>query len=230
MSKTLFSDLGAQNARQAAAAQEHLAKTSNFDAFGAGEALARADQKIIEDQKRLQERQSPPGTFKIPPLLEQRRISHVIPDGAFRRAPIWDWCFVYQIARKDISDGDTYGNTRIIMSANTRDYKRNESPRAILVAAGPMALDTLSSHGIHVGDVVFMIRNAPWAIEVDELDGRPIYMHCLRDADLVAGEDLQKRIDAGVLKIERGADGKHKYVTENGETLDPCSPWVPDDL
>ena len=227
MSKVLFSDLGAQAAKEEA--KNKTQQGPQFDAFGAGEALLRADQKLIEDQRRLQERQSPPGTFKIPPLLEQRRLSHVIPDGAFKRAPIWDWCFLWQIARKDISDGDTYGSTSIVMSANTRDYKRNESPRAVLVAAGPMALDTLSSHGIHVGDVVFMIRNAPWAIEVDELDGRPLYMYCLRDADLVAGEDLQKRIDQGILKIAR-VEGKHKYVTESGETLDPQSPWIPDDL
>lgn len=232
MSKVLFSDLGAEKAKQERA--EKKDEKVPFDAFEAGAALARADQKLLDDQRRLRERQSPPGTFKIPPLLEKRRLQHVVPDGAFKRAPLWDWCFLIQVARQDISDGDTYGNTSIIMSANTRDYKRNESPRALLVGAGLGALDTLSSHGIHIGDIVFMIRNAPWAIEVDELDGRPIYMYCLRDADLVAGEDLQKRIDEGVLTVERYKDEKgifhHRYVTENGEPLNPMSPWLPDDL
>jgi hypothetical protein len=232
MTERIFSDLGAKAPRNVTTTAK-----SEFDPFGAGESLLRQDEQLKEYAKILQSRMSPPGTFKIPPLLELRRQQHLIPDGAFKRTPVWDWCFVYQIARDDISDGQTYGDTKIVMSANTRDYKKRESPRGVLVAAGLQALDTLSSHGIQVGDVVTMIRNAPWAIEVDFVGSQSLYVYCLRDADLVSGEDLQKRLNDGVLRLERVVEEKdgqkftrHRYVQEDGTPMDPMSPWIPDDL
>jgi hypothetical protein len=82
-----------------------------------------------------------------------------------------------------------------------------------------------------------MIRNAPWAIEVDFVGSQSLYVYCLRDADLVSGEDLQKRLNDGVLRLERVVEEKdgqkftrHRYVQEDGTPMDPMSPWIPDDL
>jgi hypothetical protein len=206
-------------------------KSTYMDAH---EALIRQEEHIRDVANRLKAKLSPPGTFKIPAILEERRQQHLIPDGCFRIQPLYDWLILYQLGRQDMEEGSTWGDGPILKSVNAQKVAQNESPRAILVSAGLGALDTLSSHGICLGDVVFMVRNAPWAIQVDVIGSERLYARICRDADIAAGEDLMKRLNSGELtQASRvNSDGQliHYYATKDGKPLNPVSPQIPDDL
>lgn len=213
-------------------ARRELAPKSSF--LDAHEAHMRHLDEVKAASEKLKAKMAPPGSFNLPPLLEERRWQHLIPNGAFHHQPLYDWCFVYQTARYDMTGNETWGETSIVKTQTAQKLGEQESPRGILVAAGLAALDTLSSHGICIGDYVFMIRNAPWEIEIDVLGAKKLCLRVLRDADLLAGEDLQKRINDGVLTVKSkvNADGQriHYYETKDGKPLNPVTPHIPDDL
>jgi hypothetical protein len=209
-----------------------MAPASSF--LDAHEAVIRQEQHVKDVAERLKQKMAPPGIFDIPPILEERRQRHLVPDGAFRIQPLYDWCVLYQLAREDMEDGATWGDSPIVKTQNAQKVAQNESPRALLISAGLGALDTLSSHGICIGDIVFMVRNAPWAIQIDVIGTERLYARICRDADLAAGEDLMKRLTSGELKqaSKVNSDGQriHYYETKDGKPLNPVTPHIPDDL
>jgi hypothetical protein len=214
------------------AARQRLNPPSSF--LNAHEAVLRQDEHVRQQAQRLKAKLAPPGTFNIPPILEERRQQHLVPDGAFRIQPLYDWCVLYQLDRADMEDGETWGDTSIVKTQTAKKVAANESPRALLISAGLGALDTLSSHGICIGDVVFMVRNAPWAIQIDVLGPDRLYARICRDADLAAGEDLMKRLASGELrqasKVNKEGQRIHYYETKDGKPLNPVTPHIPDDL
>lgn len=230
MSERIFSDMGA-NKDPIQAARERMNGGSYNDA---AEALVRQEEHIKEVARRLQSKMEPPGVFKIPAILEERRQQHLIPNGVFRIQPLYDWCVLWQLDREDMEEGGKWGDTPIYKTQTARKMATNESPRAILVSAGLGALDTLSSHGICIGDVVFMVRNAPWAVQVDVVGAERLYARICRDADLAVGEDLMKRLASGELRqasrVNQDGQRIHYYETKDGKPLNPVTPHIPDDL
>src|SRR6188508_1736958 len=119
---------------------------------------------------------APPGAFGLPPLLEQRRLEYLIPNGAFAQRAMYDRLLLWQIPYYR----ENYGDTRIIMSEQGRDRNKNEAPRGIIVSAGLQALDVLHDHGSGLGNVVKFIRLAPWRLPCDMIGGQEQYLMILR--------------------------------------------------
>lgn len=232
MSERLFSDLGAKAAKDPIQAERERMNGGSYN--DAADIYLRQEQRKKAVAEALKQKMAPPEEFNLPPHLEKRRQQHLIPNGVFRIEPLYEWCYVYQTARYDMEDNEKWGDTNIYKTQGQQKAAENESPRGILCAAGLGALDTLSSHGIMLGDIVFMIRNAPWAIQVDVIGADRLYMHVLRDSDFIGGEDLKQRIRSGELiaKSKVNADGQriHYYETKDGKPLNPVTPHIPDDL
>ena len=129
---------------------------------------------------------APPGTFGLPPLLEQRRLEYLIPNGAFAQRAIYDRMLLWQIPYYR----ERYGDTRIMMSEQGKERNKNEAPRGIIVSAGLQALDVLHDHGSGLGNIVKFIRLAPWRLPCDMIGGKEEYPLILRAGDLIADEDL----------------------------------------
>jgi hypothetical protein len=183
--------------------------------------------------KAVQERQSKAGTYDfISPLLDRRRVEHVIPEGAFRFQAAYDRIYVYQIAEWDLTADAKWGDTSIIMPQTAREYHHRETPRGIIVSAGLQAEEVLYGNGMAVGHIVRFIRNAPWAMPVDNINAKPYHVFVMRDGDITGSEDLMANLKAGKVKrVERTeAPGKFCYEDENGRQWDPRQPWIPDDF
>jgi hypothetical protein len=215
---------------------------------------ATAEARIVDDGdqidawvKEVQSRQSKPGTYDfVSPLLEKRRIEHVIPEGVFRFQCAFDRIYVYQLGEKDSRKDETYGDTSIIMPQAARDYKRSETPRGIIVSAGLRAREALYGHGMAVGHIVRFIRNAPWAMPVDNVQGKDVHVFVMRDGDITGSEDTMRNLREGKCKLVefeevkkiRLPTGEEKeiimpgfaYLGEDGKIWDPRMPWIPDDL
>lgn len=243
MSERLFSDLGAKAAKDPIQAERErfMNNAPARDSFlDAADAIVRRDQELREATEALKAQLAPPGTFNIPKVLDERRLQHLVPDNAFKIQPLYEWCFAYQLAREDMEEGETWGNSRIIKTETAKKLGTDESPRCLLISAGLGALDTLASHGIQLGDIVFTVRNAPWAIQIATIGVKRLYVRAFRDADIIAGEDLWKRLASGELvqrtkevmndRGEKTGTLAHYYETKDGKPLNPVAPLIPDDL
>lgn len=192
--------------------------------------LVNDEKEIQAEVAEIQKRQSPAGTYDfLSPLLDRRRIQHVIPEGVFRFHAAYDRIYIYQLGEKDTRANETYGDTRILMPQNSRDYKRSETPRGLIVSAGLQAQEVLRGNGMAVGHIVRFIRNAPWAMPVDNIRGKDKHVFVMRDGDITGSEDLMANLKAGKVTM-REEGGKFFYVDEEGRQWDPKEPWIPDDF
>lgn len=173
-------------------------------------------------QERIQAVMSPKDALGLPPLLEARRLEWHIPDGAFMLAPLYDRVFVYQI--ETYLDGK---KGQITMSERKQSAEKRTNPRGILVAAGALALDSVRSNGCDLGHVVRFQNVNPLRLVVDYSDGQEFEVQLMTAGDLTGSEDLSDMLRSGAVRMEKGEDGKHRYVNQEGATFDPTMPWVP---
>jgi len=171
-----------------------------------------------------------PGAFGLPPLLEQRRLEYLIPNGAFAQRAMYDRMLLWQIPYYR----ENYGDTRIVMSEQGKDRNKNEAPRGIILSAGLQALDVLHDHGSGLGHIVKFIRLAPWRLPCDMIGGKEEYLMILRCGDLIADEDLElklrKREWAVRAERRKDKDGTpitaHVLVTDQGAVRNPQVPFI----
>lgn len=207
--------------------------------LGMGERLVRRDEEIREATKALIARQAKGkalAKMKLSKLMAKRRLEHVIPDAAFACQPAFDWVHIWQCGPRDSSGPATFeeGGT-IIMPETSRDWAIDESPRGVLVKAGPQALDELRTNGIDIGHIVRFVRLAPYRIVVDTFNGRDLSLLVMRSGSVTASEDLEQAQRAGLVRLDWDptADegrGKHVWVdTKTKKIWDPRKAWVPAD-
>jgi hypothetical protein len=164
--------------------------------------------------------------LKLPPLLEHRRTLYGITDGAFKRRALYDRIVVYQLG--NFEGQETFGDTSILMPDMVKSRDKFTAPRGVIVSAGLKALDNLRSHGVDLGHVVTFVRNVPWQIESDVIDGKTEYVLILRDGDLIASEDTERLVRHGYLtEAAKTEDGVTTHLYEGGPT--PQTPWMTDD-
>lgn len=161
---------------------------------------------------------SPPGKLGVlPPLLESRRLEHMIPDAAFKQAMLFDKILLWQVAN---NDGQHYAGTQILMPETGKKREDESAPRGVIVAAGLKALDTLHSHGSGLGHIVSFIRLSPWRLPITVIEGQEINAIPLRVGDLIGDEDAGAALLAGELTVVRathkdaqgGEYERHDYV------------------
>jgi hypothetical protein len=179
-------------------------------------------EQIRRKEARIQSLMSAPGELHLSPLLESRRLEWRIPDGAFNLAPIYDRVYVYQIP--------TYirgkkGNIALPETKKKGELRQN--PRGILVAAGLLALDAIRSNGMDLGHIIRHTHVNPWRLVIDYADGEEFELQVMTAGNLTGSEDLADVIRSGAMRIERDANGKHRYVDQEGNEWDPQMPWDP---
>ena len=188
---------------------------------------------------------SPPGHFKnLPPLLEQRRLHWKIPDGCFTTAPgaLYDRILLWQVPVlcDSLEDAKVIGGKRGFLAAshNQQDVAAREAERGVIVGAGLHALDSLRSHGVDLGHIVYYAKNTVYAIRVDQIAGQEERLSLAREGDLVLSEDLANAITAGHAKVdvvetkdEQGTVHRtHYLIGKDGVRYNPMNPYPEDDL
>lgn len=144
------------------------------------------------------------------PLLEAAIAEFKIPkwpyEAAFDRIVVWS-------LPEAKSTRDTYiEGGKVVMPETRKEYDQNMTPRGVIVSAGLGARDVLFSHGMGLGHVVWVARLSPWRHEVDrDKDGKTVDFLFLRVGDIVGSETLQRHIAKGLITVEAGADGVHKF-------------------
>lgn len=168
----------------------------------------------------------------MPPLLDERRVKYFIPDSVFASMPCYDTCRVWQIGMHEEETVSSGG--KILMTAQTRQQSKNESPRGILVAAGLLALDALRSNGIDLGHIVSLLRLSPYRMPADCIGGVDVFSLVLHAGDIKGSEDTMRELRDGTLLLktvkEKDADGfeveRHVYTRAGGIQLAPTKPWM----
>lgn len=167
-----------------------------------------------------------PGALGLPPLLEKRRLEFGIVDGAFRGAPLFDRIFVWMVP---LNVGSTYaGSEYIYMPETAKSRELIQSPRGILVGAGLKARDILSSHGVELGHMVWLVRMAPWSIEIDNVGGKRFWVTVAQAGDLVWDEDLGNQMLRGETSVGL-VNGQHVLFKDGlPVSANPIEPWRSD--
>lgn len=189
-------------------------------------------ERVAKAVKELRESMAPPGAFNLPPLLEKRRLEHLIPDGAFKIQPSFDHVYVYQIGEKDTTGPETFGETSIIKPEIRKEYDKAETPRGIIVGAGLLALDALRSHGMGLGHIVRILRNAPWRMPIGYVGSTSFGVFVMASRHVSGSEDLAAALLAGTVRItyeevtNQYGDKvfRHLYVDEEGRAWNPVDP------
>ncbi len=192
------------------------------------EAAVGADAVIKAGNDAIRAKMSPKGTLKLPPLLEARRWQYLIPDGCFSVQAVFDRMLVMQIP---FSDKKTFGDTSIIMPETTKARRADEACRGIIISAGLKGLNNLRSNGMDLGHIIRFIKNAPWRMEVDVVNGKDIFELLMRDGDVVGSEDLAEALRRGECEVVWDEEtAQHCYKDATGKQWTPLLPWIQEDL
>src|SRR5678816_156839 len=112
-------------------------------------------QRLADDTRKNLELQakyvSPPGAFGLSPLLDERRVKMLIPDGAFRIACAFDRILMWPLA--DSTFGEGKASEHIFFADVGREQDAMTSPRGVVISAGLEALDVLRTNGMDVGHI-----------------------------------------------------------------------------
>lgn len=203
------------------------------------EKVVETDRAVKEAMVVLQKRQfkgKEAKSLRLPPLLERRRKEHLVPNGCFREQPMFDWVHLYQLGEKDTVGDETYGDTKIILTDKARDISRDESPRGLVVAAGPLAMDELRSNGCDLGHIVRFVRLAPYRIIVDNVLGKDFTVLVMRSGSITASQDLEDAKREGRAKLVWTNVGtkaaplyQHIWKITGLASKKPAKPWAPAD-
>jgi hypothetical protein len=181
----------------------------------------RAERRAVVVQKHM----SSAGALGLPEKLDERRLIYGIPDEAFAIQATFKRIFVKQIPDWD---GETYGpESKIFRTQVSQQRNRESTPRGVLVSAGLEAQDILHSHGIELGDIVWIVQMAIFRLPVLEIDGTPEVVLVLQAGDIVGCVDTMERIKRGALKQGYDPVDRCSYYEGRGK---PISPWIPDDF
>ena len=191
------------------------------------------DVKAEEDA--IKSKMSPPGALNLPSLLEERRWQFLITDGAFKKQAVYDRIYIHQLSE---SEGETYGDTQIIMPDVGRIREREEAPRGVLVSAGLRALDHIRSNGMDLGHIIAFVKNAPHRIPCETVRGKKRYVLEMNAGDIVGSEDLavalrRRQCHIKTFDVKDEATGtvqqQHLFVDQNQRTWNPSMPFIPED-
>lgn len=188
-----------------------------------------------EQQAQIRKLQKPHGYWlkRNGELLEKRRIEFALPNGMFTHQMAFDRIMVAQLSGKEKA-----GDTTIILPGVSQDREMREAPKGIIVGAGLLALDELRANGIDLGHMVTFIRNAPFRLIVDNVNGKDCPALLFRAGDVCGSEDLAEAIRTGEAKIEVRevkndygvVSREHFLIGKDGKEWNPRLPFVGDDF
>ena len=170
----------------------------------------------------IKRRQSPPGMLGLPKLLDERRLEHGVTDAAFGIQASFNTVFVLQVSYQE---GDTYEDSKIILTETTKKVERNRAPIGIIISAGLGALDFLRSNGIDLGHKVAFVHSAPYHIRYDVVAGEDRHLIVLESGQIRGSFDLAQNLRKRTVRIIQNpaaADRvEHILIDENGKPVMP---------
>ena len=179
---------------------------------------------------------SPAGAFGLPEKLDARRLQYRIPDEAFKIQATFKRIFVHQIPEWS---GETYGpDSKIVRTEIAQQREREQMPRGVVISAGLEAREVMYSHGIELGDVVWIIQLAVFRLPVLHIDRTPSVVLVLQVGDIVGCEDTMERLKSKEIALVHdrrvGPDGYSAneicYEHGDGTRCKQVSPWIPEDF
>lgn len=190
--------------------------------------LAKSIEVANKIEDKLRRSLKPKGYYNISPLLDERRLQYLIPNGAFESYPGFDKCYIWQLSLE--GERDTYAEGgKILMPDSVKSYKKNTAPRGILVSAGLQAMDSLYSTGFEIGHIIRFKKFSPFIMPVAEIDGHELTVMVVRDGDIEASEDMAAQLTAKHGHIQNvSPDGKSydwRYVFDGKSTGQKVSPY-----
>jgi len=194
-----------------------------------GEGLVSAERFRAMVERRagvIQKHMSPPGKLKgVTGKLEERRFRYGIPDEAFKVQATFKRVFVKQIEEWE---GETFGpDSRLVRTDVQKQRGRESTPRGVLVSAGLEAQDVLLSHGIELGDIVWIVQMSIFRLPVLSIDGTDEVLLVLNVGDVNGCEDAWERLQSGEMVSEYDEKAKQHHYTWKGKELPrPISPWI----
>jgi hypothetical protein len=161
---------------------------------------------------------APLGTYKIPGMLDRRRLEFGIPNGCFEHFPLYDKVYIWQL---NMSERTTYSEGGAILKPEARKaHDRATAARGIIVSAGLAALDSLRSTGVDIGHIVRFKKFSPFIQVVQEISGVELTVMTMRDGDVVSSEDLARDFHDGRVRIVNVSQEKGGYDHRFERTLE----------
>lgn len=165
-------------------------------------------EKAERESAVLGEHMSPAGALNLPPLLDARRLEYGLPDELFGSQATFGYVLVYQLPQLE---GDTYGDTSIVMTDRAKDREKFEAPRGIVVSAGLKAMDELRSNGIDIGHIVQFSRNIPYRARMAIINAQERHLIILQAGDIFASEDLARFRVLGKYEVRISTDDETQF-------------------
>lgn len=166
----------------------------------------------------LEKSLAPLGTYKLPGLLDRRRLEFGIPNGCFEHFPLFDKVYIWQL---NMTERKTYSKGGTIIKPEARvAHDRATAARGVIVAAGLAALDSLRSTGVDLGHIVRFKKFSPFIQVVEEISGVELAVMTMRDGDCVSSEDLARDFHEGRVRIVNVSKEKGGYDHRFERTLD----------
>lgn len=175
--------------------------------------------------KEISKHISPPGSLGLNDLLDERRLQIGLPDQCFLQKAVYNRLLIWQMDPLEFAGG-TAGTSGLYVPEKTMDRESKQAPRALIVSAGVDALDILRCHGMDVGHIVTMIREAPFGIRVAIIAGEHFSLTILDAGDICASEDL------GVEMLSGRCESFYDDVEHVHKLRDPRTgeAWSPEHL
>jgi co-chaperonin GroES (HSP10) len=86
--------------------------------------------------------------------------------------------------------------------------------KGVLVAAGPVALDSFESEGITLGQIVIFKRFAGWEVNDQTPEAlRACRILMISASDVIGSDDLREELESGRARLIKGDDGRHRLQT-----------------
>jgi co-chaperonin GroES (HSP10) len=164
--------------------------------------------------------------MKLPPLLAQRRLQYTIPDGCFSQFPLFDRVLLYQLGEKHQTDkiGSIY------LPEVTQERLHDETPRGVIVGAGPKALDELRSNGVDLGHVVRFVKYTPYRLIVDFAANKQVTCLVLTSGSIVSSEDLEEERRSGTKTLVFDEESEeHRWHYGKTKARKAKQAWTPAD-
>lgn len=213
-----------------------------FSAGGLGEAPVKGQvnevtalnmgmsQRDLEVAKRksalIESRMAPRGGLGLPDLLDERRREYGITDKAFEDQAVFDRVFLFQVTQLK---GSKHEGSLIELPDVVKQRERNTAPVAIVVSAGPIALDSLRSHGIDLGHIVTFVVSSPFHVRYDMIEGDPQHLIIVTAGDIVSSKDLATAIRNREVSVAWNEEENCHMVRASGVNHKPKNGWRAED-
>ena len=194
------------------------------DAATIVEMAVHKEEKVKRAVALMKKRIAKRGSLGLPPLLEKRRLQHLIPDGAFRVQASFERVLVYEMAPAEQASMES---SLIQLTDKTKDRLKDSSPRGIIVSAGLAALDSLRTNGMDLGHIVLFTHYVIGTVPIEYIEGKEITVKIMHAGDITGSEDTAEAVRKGELEIAWNDEGKFHEYRRKGDKRKSREPIVP---